>query len=154
METELKKGKKQSVKKLYFYLIMGLILLIVSSRFFVFGAVGIATALGVSDIIIGLTVVAIGTSLPEFASSIIAARKGESDIALGNILGSNLFNTLAVVGVAGVIQPFSFDKEIINRDVMVMLILTISLLVFGYGFRSKGRINRVEGGILFCSYIG
>lgn len=154
MEIELAEGEKQSVKKLYFYLIMGLVLLIVSSRFFVFGAVGIATALGVSDIIIGLTVVAIGTSLPEFASSIIAARKGESDIALGNILGSNLFNTLAVVGIAGVIQPFSFDQEIINRDILVMLLLTISLVVMGYGFKGKGRINRIEGGILFSSYIG
>ncbi len=118
------------------------------------GAVGIATALGVSDIIIGLTVVAVGTSLPELASSIIAARKGEPDIALGNILGSNLFNTLAVVGLAGVIHPLSFEKEIIYRDVSVMLLLTISLFIFGYGFKGKGRINRIEGSVLLTSYIG
>lgn len=154
MEAELKDVKTVSIKKSYLYLIAGLVLLIISSRILVYGAVGIATALGVSDIIIGLTVVAVGTSLPEFASSIIAARKGEPDIALGNVLGSNLFNTLAVVGLAGVIHPLSFDKEIIYRDVSVMLLLTISLFLFGYGFKGEGRINRIEGGILLASYIG
>lgn len=154
METELKEVKNIPVKKSYFYLALGLVLLIISSRILVYGAVGIATALGVSDIIIGLTVVAVGTSLPEFASSIIAARKGEPDIALGNVLGSNLFNTLAVVGLAGVIHPLSFEKEIIYRDVSVMLLLTISLFIFGYGFKGKGRINRIEGSILLTSYIG
>lgn len=154
MEVELKEATNTSVKKSYLLLAMGLTLLIISSRILVYGAVGIATALGVSDIIIGLTVVAIGTSLPEFASSIIAARKGESDIALGNVLGSNLFNTLAVVGLAGVIHPLSFDKEIIHRDVFVMVLLTVSLFIFGYGFRGKGRINRFEGGILLAAYVG
>ena len=154
METELKEVKNIPVKKSYLYLALGLVLLIISSRILVYGAVGIATALGVSDIIIGLTVVAVGTSLPEFASSIIAARKGEPDIALGNVLGSNLFNTLAVVGLAGVIHPLSFEKEIIYRDVSVMLLLTISLFIFGYGFKGKGRINRIEGSILLTSYIG
>lgn len=154
MEEELKDVKIVSIKKSYLYLGSGLVLLIISSRILVYGAVGIATALGVSDIIIGLTVVAVGTSLPEFASSIIAARKGEPDIALGNVLGSNLFNTLAVVGLAGVIHPLSFDKEIIYRDVSVMLLLTISLFLFGYGFKGEGRINRIEGGILLASYIG
>jgi len=149
-----KEIKNIPVKKSYLYLALGLVLLIISSRILVYGAVGIATALGVSDIIIGLTVVAVGTSLPEFASSIIAARKGEPDIALGNVLGSNLFNTLAVVGLAGVIHPLSFEKEIIYRDVSVMLLLTISLFIFGYGFKGKGRINRAEGGILLTSYIG
>jgi cation:H+ antiporter len=153
METELKEVKNIPVKKSYLNLTLGLVLLIISSRILIYGAVGIATALGVSDIIIGLTVVAVGTSLPELASSIIAARKGEPDIALGNVLGSNLFNTLAVVGLAGVIHPLSFEKEIIYRDVSVMLLLTISLFIFGYGFKGKGRINRIEGSILLVSYV-
>ena len=86
-------------------------LLIASSRLLVWGAVEIAHHFGVSDLIIGLTIVAVGTSLPELASSIIAARKGEHDIALGNVLGSNLFNTLAVVGIAGGIHPWKSDPR-------------------------------------------
>jgi cation:H+ antiporter len=134
-------------------LVLGLVLLIVSSRVLVWGAVQIAVAFGVSDMIIGLTVVAIGTSLPELASSIVAARKGEHDIVLGNIVGSNLFNTLAVVGLAGVIQPMSVGPEVLTRDVLVMAMLTVVLFVFGYGFRGAGRINRIEGLILLVCYI-
>lgn len=154
MENELGQMKKMSINKLYLYTVFGLVLLIVSSRALVYGAVGIATALGISDIVIGLTVVAVGTSLPELASSVIAARKGEPDIALGNILGSNLFNSLAVVGLAGVIRPLAFEKKILYRDNSVLLLLTISLFILGYGFKGQGRINRFEGALLFVSYIG
>ncbi|MBE0575300.1 MAG: calcium/sodium antiporter [Desulfuromonadales bacterium] len=137
------------------WLIVGLTLLIVSSRILVWGAVEIARGFGVSDLIIGLTIVAIGTSLPELASSIIATRKGEHDIALGNILGSNLFNTLAVVGIAGIIHPMSVGPEVFSRDIMVMAALTISLFIIGYGFRGRqGRINRIEGAALLACYIG
>jgi cation:H+ antiporter len=96
----------------------------------------------------------VGTSLPELASSVTAARKGEHDIALGNILGSNLFNTLAVVGIAGVISPMQVAPEILSRDIMVMAALTLSLFILGYGFRGPGRINRVEGGLLLVSFVG
>ncbi len=153
VESEFADLKRMPLNKAYLYLILGFLLLIISSRILVYGAVGIATSFGISDTIIGLTIVAIGTSLPELASSIIAARKGESDIALGNVIGSNLFNTLAVVGVAGIISPLSFEKEIFSRDVTVMLALTVSLFVFGFGFKRMGRINRVEGSILFVSYL-
>lgn len=146
------KDEKTPIGKSYFLLIGGLILLIASSRILVYGAVGIASALGVSDIIVGLTVVAIGTSLPELASSVIAARKGESDIAIGNIIGSNLFNTLAVVGIAGTISPFSFDRDILYRDVGVMSVLTIALFLFSYGFRKKGVLTSVEGFLFVASY--
>lgn len=133
----------------------GLLLLMISSRLLVWGAVSIAQDLGVSDLVIGLTIVAIGTSLPELASSIAAARKGEHDLALGNIIGSNLFNTLAVVGLAGVIHPMSIPLEIVNRDWPLMAVLTVSLFVLGYaGKREQGRINRVEGGILMAVYAG
>ncbi len=136
------------------WLVVGLALLILSSRILVWGAVEIARGLGVSDLIIGLTIVAIGTSLPELVSSVIAARKGEHDIALGNIIGSNFFNTLAVVGLAGVIHPMQVGPEVLSRDVLVMGALTVSLFVFGYGFRGPGRINRVEGAALMACYIG
>ena len=136
------------------WLIVGLLLLIVSSRILVWGAVELALGFGVSDLIIGLTIVAVGTSLPELASSVIAARKGEHDIALGNILGSNLFNTLAVVGIAGTISPMVVAPEVFYRDIAVMSALTLSLFVLGYGFRGPGRINRVEGGFLLACFIG
>jgi cation:H+ antiporter len=137
-----------------FWLSVGLALLIVSSRILVWGATEIARGLGISDLIIGLTIVAVGTSLPELASSIIAARRGEHDIALGNILGSNLFNTLAVVGIAGAIRPLAAEPEIFNRDMLVMAGLTLSLFVIGYGFRRAGRINRIEGALLVVCYAG
>lgn len=147
------KQHELGLKPAIFWLVVGLLLLIVSSRLLVWGAVDIAHTLGVSDLIIGLTIVAVGTSLPELASSIIAARKGEHEIALGNILGSNLFNTLAVVGIAGSISPLTVSAELLNRDVLVMLGLTVSLFVFGYGFRGPGQINRAEGLILLAVFV-
>jgi cation:H+ antiporter len=135
------------------WLVVGLVLLVISSRVLVWGAIEVAQGFGVSDLIIGLTIVAVGTSLPELASSVIAARKGEHDIALGNILGSNLFNTLAVVGIAGVISPMAVAPEILTRDIAVMAALTLSLFVLGYGFRSQGRINRIEGGLLMACFV-
>ena len=125
-----------------------------SSRILVWGAVELALGFGVSDLIIGLTIVAVGTSLPELASSVIAARKGEHDIALGNILGSNLFNTLAVVGIAGTISPMVVAPEVFYRDIAVMAALTLSLFILGYGFRGPGRINRLEGGLLLACFVG
>jgi cation:H+ antiporter len=143
------------IRRSIFLLVVGLVLLIASSRMLVWGAVEIARAFGVSDLIIGLTIVAIGTSLPELASAIIATRKGEHDLALGNVLGSNLFNTLAVVGLAGVIHPMSVGPEVFSRDVLVMAVLTFSLFFIGYGFRGRaGRINRFEGAVLVCCYVG
>ncbi|MFA7287575.1 MAG: calcium/sodium antiporter [Melioribacteraceae bacterium] len=143
------------IKKSVFWLVVGLILLIISSRILVWGAVELATIFGVSDMIIGLTIVAVGTSLPELASSIIAVRKGEHEIALGNILGSNLFNTLAVVGIAGAIFPINVAPETLSRDIVIMAGLTLFLFVIGYGFKTKhGRINRIEGAGLLLFYIG
>jgi cation:H+ antiporter len=147
-------SRKMPVRVASFWLAAGLILLIVSSRILVWGAVKMAHIWGVSDMVIGLTIVALGTSLPELASSIIAALKGEHDIALGNILGSNLFNTLAVVGIAGIIQPFNVGTETLWRDMPVMGGLTVSLFVICYGFKGRqGRINRVEGTVLLMVYI-
>jgi cation:H+ antiporter len=152
MDAELAQ-QPMPLKPAVLWLVAGLILLIISSRMLVWGAVTIAQSLGVSDLIIGLTIVAVGTSLPELASSVIAARKGEHDIALGNIIGSNLFNTLAVVGIAGVIHPMAVGPEVLSRDVLVMLALTVSLFVIGYGFKKPGRINRLEGALLLMAYL-
>lgn len=146
--------QEMPLKQAVFWLVVGLVLLIVSSRVLVWGAVEIAHGFGVSDLVIGLTVIAVGTSLPELASSIIATRKGEHDIALGNVVGSNLFNTLAVVGIAGAIHPMAVGPEVFNRDVLVMAALTMSLFVVGYGFRRAGSINRVEGAVLLICYLG
>jgi cation:H+ antiporter len=133
---------------------LGLAVLVGSSQLLVWGAVTIAQSLGVSDLVIGLTVLAVGTSLPELASCVAAARKGEHDIALGNVLGSNLFNTLAVVGLAGAISPMTLAPEVITRDWPVMAGLTVLLFVFGWGFRGRqGRINRFEASILLTAYV-
>ena len=147
--------KAMPLKRSVFWLVVGLLLLIASSRTLVWGAVEIAQIFGVSDMIIGLTIVAVGTSLPELASSVIAARKGEHDIALGNVLGSNLFNTLAVVGIAGTIHPIAVEPETLSRDMVVMGALTVSLFLIGYGFRGRqGRVNRIEGAALLLVYLG
>jgi cation:H+ antiporter len=153
MEKELH-VHTQPIRQAILWLVVGLTFLIVSSRILVWGAVTIARGFGVSDLLIGLTIVAVGTSLPELASSVIATRKGEHDLALGNVLGSNLFNTLAVVGIAGAIHPMDVGPEVFNRDILVMAGLTLSLFVVGYGFRGPGRINRVEGAVLLACYIG
>lgn len=133
--------------------LVGLVVLIASSRLLVWGAVDIAQTFGVSDLIIGLTVVAIGTSLPELASSISAVRKNEHDLVLGNVVGSNLFNTLAVVGLAGVITPIDAGSEVLTRDWPVMAVLTLAVMVFGIGWRRQGRINRFEATALLSAYL-
>jgi cation:H+ antiporter len=153
MEAELT-GQTMSMNRALLWVVVGLLLLIASSRLLVWGAVEIAHGFGVSDLIIGLTIVAVGTSLPELASSVIAARKGEHDIALGNILGSNLFNTLAVVGIAGGIRPMAVAPEVLTRDMLVMGALTLALFIIGFGFRGPGRINRIEGAALLACYVG
>lgn len=136
-----------------FWLVTGLILLTVSSKILVWGAVNVATELGVSELVIGLTVIAIGTSLPELAASITGALKNEHDIAIGNVIGSNLFNTLGVLAIPGLIAPSALAEGILERDMPIVLILTIMLFVMAYGFRAQGRINRLEGGLLFCAFI-
>lgn len=148
-------AEKLSLGKSIFWLLLGLILLVVSSKMLVWGAVEIARSLGMSDLLIGLTIVAIGTSLPELASSIAAARKGEDDLAVGNIIGSNLFNTLMVVGIAATLDPMeSVESAMITRDIPLMAVLTLSLLVLGFRRKGDGRINRIAGGVLLAVYIG
>jgi len=133
----------------------GLALLLVSSQVLVYGAVNIAKYFGVSDLVIGLTIIAIGTSLPELATSIMSAIKKEHDMAIGNIIGSNMFNLLAVLGIPAIISsPIPLATEVITRDYMMMLGLSIALFLFAYGFKGPGRINRFEGSLLLLGYFG
>ncbi len=136
------------------WLLVGMTLLIISSRILVWGAVEIARGFGVSDLIIGLTVVAIGTSLPELAAALMAIRKNEHDLAIGNVIGSNLFNTLAVVGIAGVIHPLGIGMEVLYRDFLIMGLLTLALFLVGTGSGEQRQISRVAGFLLLSVYIG
>jgi len=145
-----------SMGRAVFWLIVGGLVLLGSSRLLVWGAVSIAESMGVSDLVIGLTIVALGTSMPELAATVMSAIKGEHDIALGNVIGSNIFNLLVVLGLPGVINPAAIDTEVLTRDYPVMIGLTLTLFVMAYGFRGRpGRINRIEGTLLvlaFCAY--
>ncbi len=140
--------------KAVFWTVFGIIVLLASSKMLVWGAVNIAQAFGVSDLIIGLTIVAIGTSMPELMASIMSALKNEHDLAIGNIIGSNMFNLLGVMALPGLIAPGAFDAEVLTRDFPWMIALTLALFVMAYGFRGPGKINRWEGGILLCAYVG
>ena len=145
--------EEMSMSRSVIWFIIGLVLLIVSSRMVVWGAVEIARFMGVSDLIIGLTIVAIGTSLPELVASIASALKDEADLAIGNVIGSNMFNSLAVLAMPGLIAPGRFMPEALLRDFPIMLGFTIALFVVCFGLK-LGRINRIEGGLLVSAYGG
>jgi cation:H+ antiporter len=150
---------KLTLKWSTFWMLMGLLLMSVSSQILVWGAVGIAELMGVSNLVIGLTIVALGTSLPELAASVVAARKGQHDIAIGNVVGSNMFNILAVAGIAGFISPMSdINPQVILRDLPAVMLLTISLLFMAWGYkrngeRHEGAISRVDGSILLLAFV-
>jgi len=154
-DTFIELPDKLPLNKSIFFTVIGLLLLLLSSKVLVWGASSVATELGVSDLIIGLTIVAIGTSLPELAATISSARKGETDLAVGNIVGSNLFNTLAVLAIPGLIQPLKIPEGVLNRDMPIMVGFTVLLLVFSYGCfkNSRLKINRVKGVILVSAFI-
>jgi cation:H+ antiporter len=139
------------------WLVIGLALLVGSSRGVVWGASTVASALGVDELIIGLTIVAIGTSLPELASSVAAALKGEHAMAIGNVIGSNVFNVLGVLALPAIIAPGPIERVLLIRDCSVMAGMTLLLFLFAAAFDARGRINRVEGTVLlvlFAAYIG
>lgn len=135
--------------------IVALLALLISSRILVWGAVEIARALHVSELMIGLSIVAVGTSLPELAATIACVMRKEYDLAIGNVVGSNLFNALAVLGVVAVLSPTDIDTMVRNRDTVVQITLTVALLIFCVGVRGKeGRINRFEGLIFVAAFTG
>ena len=154
MEKEFEQEiPKISTQKAFLWFTIGLVLLIISSRGLVWGSVNIAKAAGISDLVIGLTIVAIGTSLPELAASIMSALKKEHDIAIGNIIGSNMFNMLVVFGIPGLMSPHIIDSAILERDFPFMIGLSIALFIMAYGFKGQGRINRFEGSLLLGGYV-
>lgn len=134
---------------MYVWLLVGFVLLVKGADFFVEGSCSVARALKVPSVVIGLTVVALGTSLPEASVSITAGLSGNNDIALGNVIGSNLFNLLVVIGACAAIREFEPDKEIMKRDIPINIIVSAVLLVFA----ANGKISRGEGGILFAGMI-
>ncbi|ARN76281.1 calcium/sodium antiporter [Oceanicoccus sagamiensis] len=138
------------------WLLVGLGLLLASSKLLVWGAVEIATIMGIDDLIIGLTIVAIGTSLPELAATIAAARRSEDDIAVGNIVGSNIFNIVGVMALPGLLNPSAVAPEVMSRDFPMMVVMTVVLLIFAWNFRASrevGVISRFKGVCLLALYI-
>jgi cation:H+ antiporter len=142
-----------STAKALLWLVTGLAVLLLGSKAMVWGAVGIARSFEVSDLLIGLTVVAVGTSLPELAASIASVLKNEPDIAVGNVIGSNMFNLLPVLALPGLIAPSAVPPEALQRDFPVMLTLSVALVVMAWVFRGAGRIGRWEGGVLLLAYV-
>ena len=158
-------GEQRNVFISLLKVVFGLGLLIGSSHFLVWGAVDFAKFCGVSDLVIGLTIVAAGTSLPELASAVASARRGEHEFVLGNIIGSNLFNTLAVVGLAAIISPLvpgangepAFSHYILTRDIPLMTVLSLSILFFGINWKHPkwpGAIQRKEAWIWIVTFVG
>ena len=131
------------------FFVVGLIVTVLGARFLVQGAVGLAQAAGVSEAVIGLTIVAIGTSLPELVTSIMAARKGESDVALGNVIGSNIFNILGILGVTALVHPIAVPAEILRLDIWIMGAATLVLI---WVSMTGWRIGRREGLAMVAAY--
>lgn len=153
-EIEAELPEPTSTVKAVFWVVAGLVLLLASSQLLIQGAVTIARYAGLSDLVIGLTIIAIGTSLPELAASVIGILKGEDDLALGNIIGSNIFNILAVLGLGAVIGPGSLDINAGTRDSYVMIAATLLMLLMSLRLGRQQRINRLEGGLLLSGFIG
>ncbi len=133
----------------FLFMVGGLAVTIFAARLMVNGAVGIAEALGISEAVIGLTIVAIGTSMPEFITSVIAARKGQAALAFGNVVGSNIFNILGILGITVLVKPLVVPLQIMAFDIWVMLAATVALCVFAI---SGWRLTRTEGAFLVGGY--
>ena len=152
-EDQVEPLANMSLKIGIMWLVIGLIVLALGSRILVGGAVYIATYLGVSEMIIGLTIIAIGTSLPELAASVMSARKGQHGIALGNIIGSNIFNLLGVMAIPALISPVVIEANSLWRDYGLMLALTLFIFAIGFKARDGGTISRFAGSLLLLVYV-
>ena len=154
LASELEELPEMKQSAALFWLFVGLAALLSAAQLLVYAATQIAIELGISSMIIGLTIVAIGTSLPELAATIGAAIKGQSDIAIGNIVGSNILNILAVLAIPGMITATSLDFSALWRDSGMMLALTLMLALFAYGLNSRAVITRFEGLVMLLAWIG
>ena len=135
------------------WVLLGLIILVGSSKLLVWGATEVAHAFGISELIIGLTIVALGTSLPELAASIASIKKGEPDLAIGNVVGSNLFNSLAVVGIPAIITSFSIDNLAVTRDLPVVIAITLLLYALSYFPTASQGLSRFKGFWLLTGFV-
>ena len=154
IDDELEDIPTMTNKWAAFWLVLGMLVLVMSARLLVWGATQIAVLLGVNDIIIGLTIVAVGTSLPELAATVGAAIKGHSDIAIGNVVGSNILNILAVLSLPGLITPTVMENVALWRDCGMMLALTLLLALFAYAVNTRPVITRFEGAVLLLAWLG
>ncbi|RMF48253.1 MAG: sodium:calcium antiporter, partial [Deltaproteobacteria bacterium] len=154
LEEELEELQHMPRNQAIGWLFFGLLILLGSAQLLVWAATGIAEALGVSHLIIGLTIVAIGTSLPELAATVGAAIKGHSEIAIGNVVGSNILNVLAVLAIPGIIGGTEVNIVALWRDCGMMLALTLALALFAYAIGSRPVITRFEGLVMLAAWCG
>ncbi len=142
-----------STKAAVIWLLIGLGALLVGAGWLVDGSIGIAQKLGISEIVIGVTIIAFGTSVPELAVSLVSALKGEYGLAIGNIVGSNIFNLLAVIGVAAAIQPATLAPTVLSLHIFVMVAFTLVLFAMTHDYDGKAKLTRLEGGALLVAYL-
>ena len=153
MDYEAEIPDNVSMKAAIMWLAIGLGALLIGAEWLVSGSIGIAQSLGVSEIVIGITIVAFGTSLPELAVSLVSVLKGEYGLAIGNIIGSNIFNLLAVIGVAATIQPAAVAPSVLSLHIFVMVAFTLVLFAMTYDYDGKAKLSRLEGAALLIAYI-
>lgn len=152
LEYDAEIPKHLTMKVALFWFAVGIVTLLVGAELMVDGAIEIAKSLGVSEVVIGITLVALATSLPELAVSAVGAFRGEYGLAIGNIVGSNIFNLLAVVGVAATIQPAALHPSVLSLHIFVMVAFTLVLFAMTYEYEGRGRITRLEGAALTAAY--
>jgi len=154
IEEELEEMPQMTKPQALLWLVIGLVILLISAEVLVWAAVTIADRLGVDELIIGLTIVAVGTSLPELAATVGSAIKGHTDIAIGNVVGSNILNILAVLAVPGLIGGVDIEAVALWRDCGMMLALTLLLALFAYAINSQPVITRFEGTVMLAAWAG
>lgn len=153
-EETVEETKDLTMAQAIIWLLLGLVILVASSKMLVWGASNIAREFGISELIIGLTIVALGTSLPELAASIASLKKNVPDVAIGNVIGSNLFNSLAVVGIPAILTPFAFEQSAVTRDLPVVIGLTLVLILMSRFPAALPRyLTRFKGILLFGAFV-
>jgi len=152
--TELDEIPEMTSTRALVTLLVSLVFLLASSQLLVWSVINIAQNFGISELIIGLTVIAVGTSLPELVVSLTSCLKGQSDLAIGNIVGSNIFNILAVFSIPCLLAPTEIDPSVLWRDYALMLLLTVALVVASLGIRGQQKINRIHGSLLLAVWLG
>jgi cation:H+ antiporter len=154
LENSAESPQIEPLAKTATWLVIGLTALLVGAQLIVFGAEQAARTLGISEVVIGLTVVAIGTSLPELAVAVTGAVKNEPDLVIGNVIGSNIFNILGVIGTAGLIAPYRFETEILTVHYPVMAVMTLAVFILTYNLRKhRGELGRMSGFVLLLSFV-